>query len=88
MSSCRRCKATFVIIVLLRLAEALKLFDIPFALTGGGPGVATQPYSMLAFRTGLRFFDLGYASAMAYGLLVVVMVIITIFFKRMRETYG
>ena len=43
---------------------------------------------MLAFRTGLRFFDVGYASAMAYGLLVVVMVIITIFFKRMRSTYG
>ena len=38
-------------------------------MTGGGPGVATQPYSFLAFRTGLRFFDLGYASAMAYGLL-------------------
>ena len=53
--------------VRLRLAEALKLFDIPFALTGGGPGIATQSYSFLAFRTGLRFFDLGYASAMAYG---------------------
>ena len=58
---------TIIIVLLLRLAEALKLFDIPFALTGGGPGVATQPYSLLAFRTGLRFFDLGYASAMAYG---------------------
>ena len=79
--------ATIGIIVLLRLAEALKLFDIPFALTGGGPGVATQPYSMLAFRTGLRFFDLGYASAMAYGLLAVVMVVITLFFRRMRATY-
>ncbi len=81
-------KATIGIIVLLRLAEALKLFDIPFAMTGGGPGVATQPYSMLTFRTGLRFFDLGYASAMAYGLLAVVMVVITLFFRRMRSTYG
>jgi multiple sugar transport system permease protein len=79
---------TIVIVLLLRLAEALKLFDIPFAMTGGGPGVATQPYSLLAFRTGLRFFDLGYASAMAYGLLVVVMVIIILFFRRLRETYG
>lgn len=79
---------TVAIVLLIRLAEALKLFDIPFALTGGGPGVATQPYSMLAFRTGLRFFDVGYASAMAYGLLAVVMVIITLFFRRMRETYA
>jgi multiple sugar transport system permease protein len=79
---------TIVIVLLIRLAEAIKLFDIPFALTGGGPGVATQPYSMLAFRTGLRFFDVGYASAMSYGLLAVVMVIITLFFRRLRDQYG
>ncbi len=79
---------TVVIILLLRLAEALKLFDIPFALTGGGPGIATQSYTFLAFRTGLRYFDLGYASAMAYGLLIFVMIVVTFFFKRLRETYG
>jgi len=75
---------TIIIVLLLRLAESLKLFDIPFSMTGGGPGVATQPFSLLAFRTGLRFFDLGYASAMSYALLIVVMIIITLFFRRMR----
>jgi multiple sugar transport system permease protein len=52
---------TIVIVLLLRFAESLKLFDIPFALTGGGPGIATQSYSLLAYRTGLRYFDIGYA---------------------------
>lgn len=79
---------TIVIVLLLRLAEALKLFDIPFAMTGGGPGVATQPYSLFAFRTGLRFFDLGYASAMAFVLLIVVSIVVTLFFRRLRQTYG
>jgi multiple sugar transport system permease protein len=79
---------TIIIVLLLRLAEAIKLFDIPFAMTGGGPGVATQSYSLFAFRTGLRFFDLGYASAMALALLVVVSIIVTVFFRRLRETYG
>jgi multiple sugar transport system permease protein len=79
---------TIIIVLLLRMAEALKLFDIPFSLTGGGPGVATQPFSLLAFRTGLRFFDLGYASAMAYALLIVVMIIVTLFFRRLRVSYG
>ena len=79
---------TIVIVVLLRLAEALKLFDIPFALTGGGPGIATQSYSFLTFRTGIRFFDLGYASALSYGLLITVMVIIMLTFRRLRESYG
>lgn len=79
---------TIVLVLLLRMAESLKLFDIPFSMTGGGPGVATQPFSLLAFRTGLRFFDLGYASAMAYALLIVVMIVVTLFFKRLRVSYG
>ena len=79
---------TIIIVLLLRIAEAVKLFDIPFALTGGGPGVATQSLSFLAFRTGLRFFDLGYASAMAYTLLAAVMVVVLLFFRRLRQTYG
>ncbi|MGE3874662.1 MAG: carbohydrate ABC transporter permease, partial [Parvibaculaceae bacterium] len=79
---------TVIIVLLLRFAESLKLFDIPFSMTGGGPGVATQSFSLLAFRTGLRFFDLGYASAMAYALLIVVMVIVTLFFRRLRVNYG
>lgn len=77
-------KPTIFIVLLLRLAEALKFFDIPFSMTGGGPGVATQPFSLLAFRTGLRFFDLGYASAMAYALLAATMVVIMLFFRRLR----
>ena len=77
-----------IIVLLLRLAEAIKLFDIPFALTGGGPGVATQSMSFLAFRTGLRYFDIGFASAMAYCMLIVVMIIVTIFFNRLRKTYA
>ncbi|MEE8270284.1 MAG: sugar ABC transporter permease [Alphaproteobacteria bacterium] len=76
-----------IIVLLLRLAEALKLFDIPFALTGGGPGIATQSFSFLAFRTGLRYFDVGYASAMAYCMLIVVMIIVTMFFNRLRRIY-
>jgi multiple sugar transport system permease protein len=79
---------TIIIVLLLRFAEALKVFDIPFTLTGGGPGVATQTYSFLAFRTGLRFFDLGYASAMSYGLLAVVMIVVLLFFRRLRQSYG
>ena len=79
---------TIVIVLLLRLAEALKVFDIPFALTGGGPGIATQSYSFLAFRTGIRFFDLGYASALCYGLLITVMIIIMLTFRRLRGSYG
>jgi len=77
-----------IIVLLLRLAEALKVFDVVASLTVGGPGNATQSVSYLAFRTGLRFFDVGYASALAYLLLAVMMVVVTFFFKRMRTVYA
>lgn len=79
---------TVVIVLLLRFAEAMKVFDIVASLTVGGPGNATQSLSYLAFRTGLRFFDVGYASAIAYTLLALVMVVVTILFKRIRTIYA
>lgn len=79
---------TIIIVFLLRLAEAMKVFDIVASLTVGGPGNATQSLSYLAFRTGLRFFDVGYASAIAYTLLAFVMVVVTLFFKRVRTIYA
>ena len=50
--------------------------------------IATQSYTFFAFRTGLRFFDVGYASAMSYVLLIVVMIIVTLFFSRLRRSYA
>ncbi len=75
------------IVLLLRLAEALKLFDIVATLTKGGPGIATQSYTYYAFNVGFKLNDFGYASAMAFLLLIVVMVIVTLFFRRLRQSY-
>jgi multiple sugar transport system permease protein len=76
-----------IIVLLLRLAEAIKLFDIIATLTKGGPGIATQSYSYLAFTRGFKLNDFGYASAMSYLLLIVVMIIVTLFFRRLRQSY-
>jgi multiple sugar transport system permease protein len=78
---------TIILVLVLRIAEAFKVFDIPFTLTAGGPGAATQVFSMFIYRTSRRFFDFGYGSALAFLLLVVVLVILTFFFKRIRQAY-
>ncbi len=76
-----------VIVLLLRTVEAFKAFDIPFSLTGGGPGRATELYSLFTYRAGLKYFDFGYASSLAYILLAIVILIITLFLKRVREVF-
>jgi len=75
------------LILLLRLVEAFKVFDIPTSLTLGGPGRATEVYSLFTYRTGLRFFDHGYAAAQGVLLLVIVMVIVSLLFGQISELY-
>jgi multiple sugar transport system permease protein len=75
------------LILLLRLVEAFKIFDIPASLTLGGPGRATEVYSLFTYRTALRFFDHGYAATQGFLLLLIVMVIVSLLYGRIREIY-
>ncbi len=56
---------------LLRTIESFKLFDKVFALTGGGPGNATETLSLAVYRSAFRFAEVGYASAAATLMLVI-----------------
>jgi multiple sugar transport system permease protein len=76
-----------IIVFLLRLIEACKIFDIPSRLTRGGPGTSTMVYSLFTYLTGMKYFDLGYASVQGFVLLVAMMIIVIFFFKRMRDIY-
>ena len=78
---------TLWLILLLRVVEAFKIFDIPASLTLGGPGRATEVYSLFTYRTALRFFDHGYAAAQGFLLLFIVMFLVTILFGRIRDLY-
>jgi multiple sugar transport system permease protein len=50
------------IALLLRAVEAIKIFDIVFVTTAGGPGSATETITMYARTVGMQRFSLGYAS--------------------------
>ncbi len=74
-------------VAMLRLVETFKILDIPFAMTGGGPGSATQTYSYYTYIVGLRNFNLGYGSALAYILVLIAIVISSVYFWRVRERF-
>ncbi len=54
-----------VVIGLLRLIDAFKVFDTVFILTGGGPGTSTETPSILANKMTFEFWNIGEASALA-----------------------
>ncbi len=65
--------------ILIRGLELFKLVDIVRVTTGGGPGIATEPLVMYVFRTALDFGNFGYAAAISYILLILVVLFSTIF---------
>ncbi|GAC1556075.1 MAG: sugar ABC transporter permease [Herpetosiphon sp.] len=48
---------------LLRLIDALKTFDIIYAMTGGGPGFSSETLNLYAYQQSFNYFNLGYASS-------------------------
>jgi len=71
-----------LISLLLRTMDALKMFDVVFSLTGGGPADATELLSMLIYRTGFYYSgQVGMASAMAVILLVIIIALSNLFIR-------
>jgi multiple sugar transport system permease protein len=78
---------TLWLILLLRVIEAFKVFDTAYSLTQGGPGRATEYYSLFMYRTARRFQDYGYASAQGFLLLIIISLLVSLLFGRIRSLY-
>lgn len=76
---------TSVTVILIRGLEAFKLFDIVAVMTGGGPGNVTESVTWYAYLSALTFGRLGYASAIAYCLLIMVTIFSWVFLRSMRS---
>lgn len=65
---------------------ALQFFAIPFIMTGGTgfPANSTMFYSIYMYRNGFQYFEFGVASAMAWMLFVVTLVITLVIFRTAR----
>jgi len=74
-------RPVILVVLLLRIMDAFRVFDIIWTLTFGGPGRTTELLSMLIYKSGLQFFQIGQASAMSWLFLLVIF-FISIFFIR------
>ncbi|MDU2924805.1 sugar ABC transporter permease, partial [Bradyrhizobium sp.] len=53
------------IAAMIRAIDAIKSFDIIFAITQGGPGSASETINLYLYSVAFVYYDLGYASAIA-----------------------
>lgn len=79
---------SLLLVIMLRMVRAFKVFGLPFSLTGGGPGRSTVFYTLYVYRTSMKFFDFGHGAAMAYVLLIIVMIVIFQLFRLLRESFA
>jgi len=76
------------LIFLLRSIDAFKVLDIAQGLTGGGPGGrGTEYFSLFNFKTARIKFDYGGAAAQAFVLLLIVMILVSLLWGRIKHVY-
>ena len=58
-------KPTILVALIFRTLDAFRVFDLVYALTGGGPGTATEPIALYTHTTILQNLRFGYGSALS-----------------------
>ena len=61
---------SIVVALIFRTITALQTFDIPYTMTKGGPGNATETLAMLIHKTTIDYLDVGYGSTLAVCMFV------------------
>ena len=69
----------------IRGMDAFREFDTFMLLTGGGPGQATEVISMMAYILAFRAYDIGRASAVAWVILILVLIFSVFFVRKLRD---
>src|SRR5205085_40194 len=61
--------------LIIGVIGTMRIFDEAFVMTRGGPNDATLFYAYHLFRQAFQFFRMGYASALAWILFVIILVL-------------
>jgi multiple sugar transport system permease protein len=65
--------------ILIRSLELFKLIDLVRVITAGGPGTATQTVTLYVYDLALTRGDMAYGAAVAYALLILVVIFATVY---------
>ncbi len=68
-----------LIVLILQALGGLRLFDIIYLLTGGGPGNATTTIGYAAYQTAFLDFDFGLGNAYSYIIAVLTLIIALVY---------
>ncbi|WP_413735774.1 carbohydrate ABC transporter permease [Sodalis sp. RH21] len=73
------------IAVVIQLINELRTYDLPYVLTRGGPGTATEVLSFFAYRRAFLGLSINEGSAAALALLLIVLAMTVVFFAMLER---
>lgn len=74
------------LIVSMRMMDSLRVFDIIYVLTKGGPERVTETMGLYIYRTAFRYFDVGKGSAASFLLFLLIAAITFVYMRLMKTT--
>jgi multiple sugar transport system permease protein len=77
----------FVIIMIVETLAAVRVFDIVYVMTGGGPGYDTTFLSWLTYQTSFLNLDFGQGNAYAY-IIAIIALVLSLLYMRVLQARG
>ena len=74
-------KPIIIIVVVLRILTTIKIYDLIYILTAGGPGISTESLVMYVYKNIFLFNDMGKATASSFIILIMSIVVCRVFFE-------
>jgi ABC-type sugar transport system permease subunit len=74
-------KPAILVALIFRTLDAFRVFDLIYALTGGGPGTSTEPIALYTFNVLLQNLQFGYGSALSVLVFLVTFGLAIIYIK-------
>lgn len=69
------------LVVTMRFMDAIRMFDIVYNLTNGGPGTATETLASTIYKMAFRYYNVGEGSAGAFIFFILIMLFSLLFVK-------
>ncbi|MEW5814118.1 MAG: sugar ABC transporter permease, partial [Spirochaetota bacterium] len=74
-----------LVTLLLRTVEAIRIFDIIYIMTRGGPADATKLTTFYVWENAFKYHRLGFGSALAYVITLLIIIFAIIYFKTINR---
>lgn len=72
-------RPVIVVTLIIRSVDMLKIFELPFTMTKGGPGSATETLSMYIYQLGFKFWKLPDAAVATFVVMIIAIGLVSMY---------